>query len=293
MTEIKAEDGSTIVTDLPAEKVADLQPKEPETPATPAEGEKPPVEVKTEEAKTPEEPPKEPEAPKGPEEAKIAERQPKKPTPIQTLLEKKHEAEQRAEAAEAKLKELAEQPKSVETTADIKAFAEKYGLEEGFAADLVNAVKANVKPELPKEVLELLAETQARKQQETEMTAFNKRVDSLSVSLKDALLKQPEVREKLQALAYSTEKAPDGEPYFKKELAEIYFAYIKPEVEPAKPSVDEGRAGKGSVEVVDFQAIFDRDDPSEVEAMDDNTFKGYSKWLNEKGGDVPITRKLI
>lgn len=298
MTEVKMDSGETIVTDLPAEAVADLQaaPEPTTDPAKPAETQTPPVEApKTEEpAPAPAvEPAKEPEGSPPP----VTER-PKKATPFQTLLDKKHEAEQRAEQAEAKAKELEtkiqelSQRPATAAPAKVKALAEKYGLPEEFVTEMVEAARDGVKPELPKEVTDMIAENQAAKQQEAEQTAFNKRVDGLAASLKDDLLKKPEVREKLQKLAYSTDKAPDGEPYYQKELAELYFGFVKPEVEPGKPSAESSRGGsKASDKVMDFQAIFDRDDPTEVEAMDQKTFQAYSKWMTEKQGDVRITRK--
>src|SRR5687767_9330574 len=142
MTVVQAEDGSQIVTDLPAEKVADINPPAPE-PAKPAEAQTPPVEApKTEEPKADPQPEK-PAVPEGQQPTTPVDRQSKKATPFQTLLEKKHEAEQRAEAAEAKAKELetkiqeAAGNKPSETPADVKSLAEKYDLKEEFVAEMI------------------------------------------------------------------------------------------------------------------------------------------------------------
>jgi hypothetical protein len=245
----------------------------------------PPVEPKTEEPKEP----VVPEAPKGDEPPKV-DRKPKT-TPFQTLLDKKHEAEVRAETAEAKLKELSEQPKGAATTADIKAFAEKYGLDEAFAADLVATTRNGIKPELPKEVQDLIAKQQLQEQVQADQEAFKADYSRLEGTLKDELLKNPEVRDKVMALAYSTEKAPDGEPYFKKPLFELYMNFVKPEVEPGKASAEPTRGGsKAGTHVMDFQDIADRDDPKELDAMDSATFTKYNTWLNEKQGRSPIRR---
>jgi len=270
--------------DAPAEPAKVEEPVSPET--KPAAEPTPAVEPK------PEEPPKEPKAeePKTQEPAK-PERPQKKATPFQTLLEKKHEAEVQRDEALAKLKELSEQPKGAATTADIKAFAEKYGLEESFAADLIATTRAGIKPELPKEVQDLIARQQAQEQAQAEQAAFTADYSRLEGTLKDELLKQPDVREKVLALAYSTEKAPDGEPYFKKPLFELYMNFVKPEVEPGKPSAESARGGNRGTKVMDFQEIFDRDDPKEIDAMDSATFTKYNTWVNEKKGSKnPIRR---
>jgi hypothetical protein len=267
--------------DAPVEPV--IEPAKVEEPVS--QETNPPVEPKTEEPKEP----VVPEEPKADEPPKV-DRKPKA-TPFQTLLEKKHDAEQRAEAAENKLKELSEQPATPATTADIKAFAEKYGLEEAFASDLVSAVRAGMKPELPKEVQDLVAKQQLQEQQQAEEAAFKADYSRLEGTLKDELLKNPEVREKLAELAYSTEKAPDGEPYFKKPLYELYMNFVKPEVEPGKASAEPTRGGsKAGTRVIDFQEIADRDDPKEIDAMTPEQFTKYNTWLNEKQGRSPVRR---
>lgn len=220
-----------------------------------------------------------------------------KPKPIATLLEKKHEAEQRAEAAEAKAAELeaklaqaATQPAS-QATADVKQLAEEYGIDETLLQKIVDTTRTSVNPELPKEVQDLLTERAAEKQQQEELTAFNKRVDSLAKTLPDESFSDPKVREKLLELAYSTEKAPDGEPYFQKELSELYFAYIKPEIEPGKPSAESSQGGSQATKVVDFEEIYNRDNPKDVEDMDSDTFQKYNAWVKDhKETKTPLKR---
>jgi hypothetical protein len=298
MTEVQTADG-LIVTDLPAEAVADLEVKAPETapPAAPEEGKQPEANP-TEEPKAPEAP-QEPQKPAEPE-GKTPEVKPKKAGPIADLLAKKHEADARAEAAEAKAKDLeaklaqiSAQPASPEATDKIKALAEKYGLEPEVLSDIVSVAREgmNPNPELPKEVQDLIAERAMEKAQANELNAFNKRVDSLAKAIPGEPIAQH--KDKLLELAYSDEVAPDGERYADKELAEIYFKFIKPEVEPGKASgeLNPTSGTKAAAPVLDFQDIFDRDDPKDVENMDEPTFKKYSAWLNEHGGDVKITRK--
>lgn len=301
MTEVKMGD-EVIVTDLPAEAVADLQqpaeqPQEPaKEPKNPEQTEKP-VEAKTEEPAKPAETPEvkgEPE----PEAGKT-----RKPKPIASLLEKKREAEERAEAAEAraaeletKVQQLSKQPDNAQTDDEIKALAEELGIEENVLSKIVSVARKGMtsKPELPKEVQDLLAERQREKEAKAEETAFNRRVDGLSSSLKDDLLKKPEVRAKLQELAYSTDKAPDGEPYYQKEIAELYFAFVKPEFEPGKVSAESSQGGTKATEVLDFEAILNDDAKMEefakTEPIGSPLWQKFVKWRDEKQGDVPIRR---
>lgn len=277
-----------IETDLPAEAVADLQQpvaqpqepaKEPEkatepTVETPQESEKP-VEVKTEELKAPE-----------------VTRQ--KPTPIQNLLAKKHEAEEREAQALARVKELearlAESPSpAVASSDDVKLIAEEYGIDETLVTKLVNAARAKV--ELPQEVQQLLQEREQEKQTKAEMQAFDARVSKLTQVFKDEPIAQH--KDKLLQLAYSTDKAPDGEPYYQKELSELYFAFVKPEIEPAKPSAESSKGGTQTTQIMDFQEVFERDNPQDIEAMDSATFKSYQNWLNNNGQQEKIIRKSI
>jgi len=298
MTEVVIGDDK-IVTDLPAEAVADLQaPKEPEAePAKPAEAETPPVAPKTEEPKT--EPEKvKVEEPKEQPDTKV-ERQPKKATPFQTLLEKKHEAEQRAEKAEKALQQhlqkAGEQSTPV-TTSDVAEILEKYGVDDANKAlfnDLVVAIRAGIKPELPKEVQDLIAKQQQTEQEKAEQQAFIADYSRLQSALGDELLKKPEVREKLMELAYSDKPAPDGEPYFKKPLFELYHKFVKPEVEPGKPSAEPSQGGsKAGTDVVDFEEIHN-DETKLMEFLDKEPlgspqYQAYIKWRDERTPDVPI-----
>lgn len=287
MTEIVAEGGEVITTDLPEDKVADLkQPVE-----TPPQEPQAPVE-------TPEstvEPAKEPEAVAEP----IVER-PKKAGPIADLLEKKHEAEEKAAQAEAKaaelearLAQLSTGTPSAQTDDKIQALAEKHGLDPEVLADIVATAREGLNPGLPKEVQELLAERQAEKQQQAEMQAFNKRVDSLAKTLPGEQFSDPQVREKLLKLAYSTDKAPDGEPYYQKELSELYFAYIKPEVEPGKVSAETKRGGKSGQEIMDFEDILGDEAKMEefAKSATSTQWQSFAKWRDEKQGDTKIVRR--
>lgn len=291
MTQVTMEDGSKVETTLPPEAVADLQqpveaPKE-ATPNAPEPSVKP-AEPTAEDPK--------PEPAPSPEPAPTRTR---KASPIANLLAKKNDLEtelavEKAARAEleAKLAAAAQQPASPTTTSDIKALAEKHGLDESILADIVAAARAGFPaPQLPKEVADLLHEREQAKQAEAETAAFNTRVDSLARTLADDQLKDPAVRDKLLKLAYSTDKAPDGEPYYQKELAELYFGFIKPEIEPGKPSAEPSRGGtKGGTQVLDFQDILDRDDPKDIDNMDGPTFTKYSSWLKAKQGLPPIKR---
>lgn len=293
-TIVNSPDGP-IKTNLPPEAVADLQqpveaPKPEETPA-PEPTDKP-AESKTEEPK--------PEP--LPEPARTPEGQFKpKPKPIANLLAQKHDAEERATAAEkratdleARLAAAAAKPAGSEATSDIKALAAKHGLDEGILADIVATARAGMNPSLPPEVTALIKESEQQKQIKAETDAFNADLANLTRTFKsDKVLDDPKARERLQALAYSEEKAPDGQPYFKKPLYELYMSFVKPEFEPGKPSAEPSRGGaKADTQIMDFQEIFDRDDPKDIEEMDKTPglFAKYSKWLTEKQGDVKIKR---
>lgn len=218
-----------------------------------------------------------------------------KPKPIASLLEKKHELETQLEAErqaklelEAKIEELSKSKPS-EVIEDAKQLAEAYGLDEQIVSDLIKVARKG--SELPPEIQNLIAERQAEKQQAEELKAFDTRLNSLSKTLPNEQFSDPKVREKLLELAYSTEKAPDGEPYFKKELSELYFAYIKPEIEPGKTSAESSQGTSDKTTVVDFEEIFNRDNPKDIEDMDSKTFEAYNAWVREhKETRTPIKR---
>jgi hypothetical protein len=221
----------------------------------------------------------------------------KKAKPIADLLSKKHELETQLEAErqaraelEAKMQSLSQQSPSATVDDKIKALAEKHGLEVDIVADLISTAREGINPSLPKEVRELLQEREIQKATEAETQAFNKRVDSLANTLKDDQLKDPQVRQKLMQLAYSTETAPDGEPFHQKELAELYFGFIRPEIESGKVSAEPSRGGTQATTVLDFEEIARRDDPKEFEAMDDETFRKFNQWQAERNGKTPLRR---
>lgn len=292
MTQVTMDDGTVANTDLAPEAVADLQtveaPKE-ETPKAPEPTDKP-AEVKAEEPKA--------ETPKEPESQPVVTPRAKKASPIANLLATKHDLETELEASnkaiadlEAKVAELSKQPAT--TTDDIKTVAQKYNLDENALADIVAAARKGMPTSLvlPKEVQDLLKERENQKIIDAETQSFNTRLDGLAKTLNDEQLKDPKVRDKLFALAYSTEKAPDGEPYVQKELAELYFAFIKPEIEPGKPSAEPSRGGTQSqAKIIDFQEVHDRDNPKDIDDMDDETFSKYSSWLNKTAGLPPLKR---
>ncbi|MEW6126733.1 MAG: hypothetical protein AB1757_06820 [Acidobacteriota bacterium] len=275
--------------DEPAEQPQD--PKEPEKAPeqteAPKEPEKP-VEAKTEDkVADPAEAPKADEGQPRDPEGKFT----KKPKPIADLLSKNHDLKTENDQLKEQIKKLSEQPASVQADDKIKALAEKYGLDEEILADIVATARDGLNPELPKEVQELLEERKAEKEQQEELKAFNARVDSLAKTFPDEQFTDPKVREKLLALAYSTEKAPDGEPYFQKELSELYFGFIKPEIEPGKSSAESSQGGTQATEVIDFEEIYNRDDPKDIDNMDSATFEKYNAWVREhKEGKSPIQR---
>jgi hypothetical protein len=302
MTEIKGEDGSVIVTDLPADKVADLQPK-----AEPAAEPAPATEVAKPDAqpaspKTDEQPL--PAKTETPEPASQDNRDDKgqfkpKPKPIASLLQKKHEAEVRAEKAEKALAEhLAKaSPQQPQSAADVKELLEQLGTldtEEARLAAIVEFTRKGVKTELPKEVQELVDAHKAQAQTAAEEKAFNDDVSALAKTFDSEPLNDPKVKEKLQELAYSEEKAPDGQPFFQKPLHELYFKYVKPEIEPAKPSAESGRGGAGpTTGVVDYAEIHGDDAKLDefAKTATKEQWSAYTKWRDSVQGDVPIIRK--
>jgi pyruvate/2-oxoglutarate dehydrogenase complex dihydrolipoamide acyltransferase (E2) component len=221
---------------------------------------------------------------------------PKKAGPIADLLSKKHELETQLETEktaradlEVKLAELSQQQPSVKSDDDIKALAEEYGIDETLLNRIVNTARKG--SELPQDVQDLLAERAVEKQQQAELEAFDKRLASLAKTLPDESLGDAKVREKLLALAYSTEAAPDGEPYFQKELSELYFGFIKPEIEPGKASAESSQGGTQATKVIDFEEIYTRDDPKDIDAMDSDTFNKYQTWVREnKESKTPLKR---
>lgn len=253
------DDGSKMETTLPAAKVADLQAK-PETTAEPAKPAAQPA-SQTEDEPDPAKPEAKP-APQEPAKPEPAKRE--KPKPIATLLQKKHNAEQERDAAIARTKELedqlaklSQQPASAATTDDIKALAEELGADPAILQKIVDVARKGFQaPQLPKEVQDLIAQNKAQSEQQAEEEAFKADLGRLQGTLKDELLAKPEVQQKLQELAYSEEKAPDGEPYYKKPLYELYMNFVKPEHEPGKPSAEPAQGGsKGSGKVLDFAEI--------------------------------------
>jgi len=206
---------------------------------------------------------------------------PRKAGPIADLLTKKHEAETRAQAAEAKAAELeakltqiSESPASPQADATVQALSEKYGLEPEVLTDIINAARAGVNVELPKEVQDIIAERNLAQAQEAETKAFDNRVERLAKLFPNEPIKAQ--REKLMALAYSDQTAPDGERYIDKELSEIYFGYIKPEVEPGKAS---GEAGQTS----GTRASQGKDDPENAWELSDEEFKKRQDQVRASG----------
>jgi predicted RNase H-like nuclease (RuvC/YqgF family) len=260
-----------------------------ETPVTPEVTPAPETTVIPEETVQPETPvePAKPEA--------VVEEKPlrQKAKPIASLLEKKHELETQLSERDARIAELEAQLQkpSVHSDDDIKGLAEEYGLDETLVSRLVQTARNGINPELPPEVQSLIQEREMEKQQQAELAEFNTRVDSLAKTLPNESFTDPAVQQKLLNLAYSTELAPDGEPYYKKELSELYFAYIKPEIEPGKVSAETGQGGTQASGVVDFEEIFNRDNPKDIENMDSDTFNKYNAWVKEhKESKTPLRR---
>jgi hypothetical protein len=90
------------------------------------------------------------------------------------------------------------------------------------------------------------------------------------------------------------EKAPDGEPYYQKELSELYFGFIKPEIEPGRKTAESGRGGSEQAQgkVVDFEEISKNDTMKEefAKTASPEEFAKFQKWEREKSGDVPLRR---
>ena len=289
----------TFETNLPAEAVAELNqpveaPKE-ETPKAPEQPEKP-VEPKTEDKADPAETPKvEEEQPRDPK-GKF-----QKAKPIASLLEKKHELETQLEAEraakaelEAKLAQLSQQPNNASTDDDIKALAEEIGADPEALEKIVALARKGTSPQLPPEVQELLEERKTAKIEQAETEAFNNRVSKLKSVFKDEPLDDPKVTQKLQELAYSTEKAPDGEPYYQKELSELYFGFIKPTIEPGRKTAEPSRGGSEQAQgkVVDFEEISKNDALKEefARTATSEEFAKFQAWEREKGGNPPIKK---
>jgi hypothetical protein len=255
------------------------------------------------EEKAPEQPevqdePEKPATPKAEVTPEPVKERPKKAGPIADLLEKKHTLETELEAErlarqelEAKILQLSRQPQTVQTDDKIKAFAEANGIDESIVNGLVQLAREGISPELPREVHDFIEERAIEKQKQAELQAFDSRVQKLKGVFKDEPLDDPKVKDRLQELAYSTELAPDGEPYYQKELSELYFAYIKPEVEPGTVSAEPSQGGTQASKVLDFEEIARRDDPKDFEEMDDETFKKFNHWLSQQNGRTPLRRK--
>ena len=301
MTEVNMGD-EVIKTDLPADAVADLQ-----QPAEQAEPqvEKPKVEPAPESTVNPEktENPAEAKADESAAKTSKVEEQSKdsqgrytaKPKPIATLLQKKHDLEVENAELKQKLEETSRQPASPQATADVKQLAERYGIDETLLQEIVDTTRAGMKPELPKEVQDLLADHQKRKQEQEEETHFNADYDSLVRTFDSEPLKDQSVKDKVLALAYSTELAPDGVPYYQKPLHELYFKFVKPEIEPGKPSAESSQGGTQATKVLDFEEIHNDDAKLEefARTASPEKWQAYVKWRDAKQGDTPIIRKSI
>jgi len=301
MTEVIAEDGSKIKTNLPAEELKDLQvtPEIKSDAAKAAEPITPPAtpeaaEPKPEAAKV--EPAKESESARPEEPVK-----PKKASPIANLLNQRHEletslnatkaeleAERNAKTAlEAKIIELSKQPNAASTPDTIEALADKYNVNADLLKEIVDTFrKETPSTELPKEVQQLVEDQRMAKAIAAEHAVFDARLDDLASAFPDEPIK--EQKDKLMQLAYSTDKAPDGKPYSNQELSVLYFKYIKPEIEPGKASAESAHRAPVESKVIDFQEIADRDDPKEIANMDDATFAKFDAWLKEKQGLPPL-----
>ena len=237
-------------TTLPAEKVADLQAEKPKETTEPASKPEPQQASQTED--------EEPQAKAEPETPKEQTVEPKreKPKPIAKLLEDRHALREENEALKKQIADLSKQPDNAATDDDIKALAEELGADPSVLQRIVDAARKGFTPQIPKEVQDLVAAQKAQAEAQAEEQAFKTDVSRLQSTLKDELLEDPKVQKRLQELAYSEEKAPDGEPYFKKPLYELYMNYVKPEVEPGKASAESTRGGsKGTGKVMDFAEI--------------------------------------
>jgi len=262
--------------DTPAAPAAPVEPTEPKVEEPKVEpAPEPTVEPQTQEPVKPE---------------PVVER-PKKAGPIAKLLEDRHSLEEENAELKRKLEEASQQPASPQATADVKQLADEFGLDETLLQRIVDTARGSAKPELPKEVQDLLADHQRGRQQQEEEAQFNADYDSLARTFESEPLKDQSVKDKVLDLAYSTEKAPDGVPYYQKPLHELYFKFVKPEIEPGKPSAESSQGGSQATKVIDFEEIYNRDDPKELDAMDSDTFTKYNTWVKEhKETKTPITR---
>lgn len=289
-----SDDKTTVVdgvtTTLPAEALKDLTPKDEAKTEEVKQAAKADAEPKAEPAKV-----EEPKAEVTPE-AKEETKKPSKPKPIADLLAKKHEAEQALEETraenvrlQAELANLSKKPATT-TPAQLKALAEKYTVDENFLADMLEVVKATTKPEspgLPKEVQDLITAHKADKEAQAELHAYEARLASIQSTFKDEPIGAH--KDKLMELAYSTEKAPDGIPYYQKELTELWFGYIKPTIEPGKKSAESTRGGTTqAAPVLDFSEI--QNDPVAIEKMDEATWKKFQTWMQEHQKGSPMRR---
>lgn len=241
-------------TNLPADKVADLQAK----PAPAAEPAKPAAQPasQTDDEPDPAKPAGVP-APQEPAQPEPVKRE--KPKPIAKLLEERHTLREKVAKLEAELEKAAAQPPSQAKADRLTALKEKYSgvVDDQLLTDIIEAARDGLQaPQLPKEVQSLIAREQAAQAEAAENQAFDDDFGRLAKSIPDPEIKDPKAKEKLKQLAYSEEKAPDGEPYFKKSLVELFYSFVKPEIEPGKPSAESSQGGsKASGKVLDFAQI--------------------------------------
>jgi len=294
MTEVAMEDGSTMETNLPAEAVADLQAETPkDQPADPKPEAQPASQTNDEQP------------PKAETETKIPEQEPQsepakreKPKPIAKLLEERHNLREENDKLKSELEKFSQGKPSEVTASNIQEILEKHGIDDAnkdFINDLVAAIQKTVTPQLPEELNSLLAEHKANQMAKAEEQAFKADVGRLQTTLKDELLSKPDVQQKLQELAYSTDKAPDGEEFYKKPLYELYMNYVKPEVEPGRQSAEPLKGGsKAGGKVVDFAEI--ANDPAKLtefaETATSEQFKKFHAWQLEHQQE-PLRKPLI
>lgn len=277
---------------VPGVKYEDnAQPAQPAEPAEP-KVEEPKVEPTPEATEPTKVEPEKTEEPAKPEAApEPVQERPKKAKPIATLLEKNHTlAEENAEL-KRQLEEASKKPASPQAAADVQKLAEKYGLDESLLQEIVDTTRAGLKPELPQELQDLLAEHQKQKQAAEEESQFNADYDSLVRTFESEPLQDQSVKDKVLALAYSADKAPDGVPFYQKPLHELFFKYVKSEIEPGKPSAEASQGGSQATKVIDFEEIYNRDNPKDIEDMDSATFEKYNTWVREhKESKTPLRR---
>lgn len=273
-----------MVTNLPADQVADLLPQTGETPA------ETPAEPKAEEPKTQET------GPQGPKEEspqeKPQEDRPQKAMPIAKYINEKKEWRSERDQLMAKVQELEAKtaPKTQEEgDVDISKFAEEHGLDAALVEGIVSLARKGLK--VPKEIQQIIEEREQEKQVQAETTAFNTRLDKLAKTFPNEPLADPKVKDKLLSLAYSTDKASDGEAYHQKELAELYFGYVKPEVEPGKPSAESSSTvSTRNTEVLDFKEIDEDETKLEkfLATATDEEMNKFMAWQREHH-KTPIT----